>query len=255
VADITELAAAYNTDKGSWSGYLETYDRYLSPLRTHGAAVTVFEMGVKDGGSLQLWRDYLPDGTVVGLDLELPKIDDPSGRIHMYQGSQDDESLLRRIAATEAPDGFDVIIDDCAHQGVLALSSFRVLFPLLTRGGVYFIEDWGAGYWPSWIDGSQFRAPKGLVSTAFGRLERPLHRWSGTERLPTLARRSLDRVRDLQQRTMWRQHQSGMVGFVKMLVDEVGVSDVQRGGARTPLEAPIDELVFRPGVVVVLKAT
>jgi hypothetical protein len=254
VPDLHELAAAYQTDKGSWPGYLEVYERFLAPLLDRPGPVALLELGVRHGGSLQLWRDHLPAGPVVGLDLDLPAVDDPSGRIRMYQGSQDDEALLRRIAATEAPDGFDVVIDDCAHQGALALASFRVLYPLLRPGGCYFVEDWGAGYWPDWIDGARLRSPgAGRLGRIGGRWERPLHRWSTSSHLPAPARGALRRARGLQQRAAWRQHQAGMVGFVKLLVDEVGGRDVAQGGSTPPLGVAIDELVIRPGVVVVRK--
>ena len=75
MVDIGALAAAYNTDKGAWPGYLEIYDRYVGPLRESAEPTALFELGVKHGGSLQLWRDYLPSGPIVGLDLELPTID------------------------------------------------------------------------------------------------------------------------------------------------------------------------------------
>jgi hypothetical protein len=255
VRKIEEVASAFNTDKGSWPGYLEVYERHLTDLRAAPDAAVLLELGIKDGGSLQLWRDYLPNARIIGLDLELPPLTDPSGRIRMYRGSQDDEALLRRIAATEAPGGFDVIIDDCAHVGALALESFRVLYPLLRPGGLYFIEDWGAGYWPDWIDGSRARrAAASPLASFVRRLEAPLHRASrATGRVPRPVRALVDRVRATEQAMVWRQPTAGMVGFVKLLVDEVGAVDVARGGGTPALGANIEELTIRPGVVVVKK--
>ena len=49
-------------------------------------------------------------------------------RVRMFVGNQADTSLLTRVAAEVAPDGFDVIIDDCSHIGALAKVSFWHLF-------------------------------------------------------------------------------------------------------------------------------
>ena len=51
-------------------------------------------------------------------------IPDHSGRVRTYTGKQQDLALLDRIAGECAPDGFDVIIDDCSHIGVLTKKSF-----------------------------------------------------------------------------------------------------------------------------------
>src|SRR5438309_8699047 len=51
-----------------------------------------------------------------------------------------------------APEGFDVIIDDCSHIGELTRISFWHLFEHhLKPGGLYVIEDWSTGYWDSWF--------------------------------------------------------------------------------------------------------
>src|SRR5690242_8437259 len=51
-----------------WHHYLEIYDRYLSRFR--GQPVTLIEVGVSQGGSLQLWKNYLGDSArVVGIDV------------------------------------------------------------------------------------------------------------------------------------------------------------------------------------------
>ncbi len=59
------------------------------------------------GGSLHLWRDYFERGLIVGLDLQAIKLEDPTGRIRIYEGMQQDRELLDRIARETAPQGFD----------------------------------------------------------------------------------------------------------------------------------------------------
>jgi len=60
----------YDTDKVP-HGYLETYDALFEPLvKKH---VKLLEIGVHNGGSLFLWRDYFPFGTIVGVDIKIER--------------------------------------------------------------------------------------------------------------------------------------------------------------------------------------
>jgi len=119
-------ASSYDTDKALHTHYLRNYEEYFAKLQDR--EVRLLELGVYKGGSLLLWRDYFPKGLIVGLDLNPIQLEDPSGRIRTYSGEQQDTSLLDRIGAETAPDGFDVIIDDCSHIGELTRISFWHLF-------------------------------------------------------------------------------------------------------------------------------
>lgn len=152
---LTELmkTGQYETDK---TGYIPVYDDLFSGIRTKN--IKLLEIGIFKGGSLKLWRDYFVNGTVVGLDLMPVQVPDTTGRLKTYQGSQDDTKLLDLIALEQAPNGFDVIIDDASHIGELTRKSFWHLFENhLNSGGMYIIEDWGTGYWPSFVDGQAYQ--------------------------------------------------------------------------------------------------
>ena len=153
---LSELAAKYDTDKGP--NYLRNYARHFEPLRER--EVHLLELGILDGASLRMWREYFPKGVIAGLDLDPVEVDG----CRTYAGSQDDPSVLDRIASECAP--FDVIIDDAAHLAKLARTSLWHLWPHLRVGGFYVIEDWGTGYWADWPDGKRYRNEKhvaGLV--------------------------------------------------------------------------------------------
>ena len=222
-------ASKYDTDKAVHTHYLRNYEEYFRPLLDRD--IRLLELGVLHGGSLQLWRDYFERGLVVGLDLNPLEIDDPTGRIRFYQGGQQDTELLDRVARECAPEGFDVIIDDCSHVGDLARVSFWHLFERhLKPGGLYVIEDWGTGYWDFWPDGVHYR-PRRVAPTTHSRVRHrlsraatrlhngPLGRLPLVGRLPSLAKRAL-------QRGLYRSHDYGMVGFVKELIDELGMADI-----------------------------
>jgi hypothetical protein len=213
----------YKTDKIKL-GYLERYDEYFQPIMNED--IKLLELGIFKGESLLLWRDYFKRGTIVGLDLDECAVEDTSGRILTYRGSQTDTALLDRIAQETAPNGFDIIIDDCSHIGEFTRISFWHLFEKhLKPGGIYSIEDWGTGYWDDWPDGKKCVLPKWpsakyrLIALMVSYFERMAARRVS----PQLVSR-LNKIAYYKQRLM--SHQYGMVGLVKELVDEVGMGDI-----------------------------
>jgi hypothetical protein len=141
----------YDSDKIA-NRYLERYDPILEPWLEK--KIVLLELGVHKGGSLLLWRDYFPLGTIVGIDISLPEEFKPTERIHIYEGSQADPKFLSHVANEIAPDGFDIIIDDASHVGDLTKIAFWHLFDNhLKPNGLYVIEDWVTGYWDDWPDG------------------------------------------------------------------------------------------------------
>jgi len=251
-------ASKYDTDKAVHTHYLRNYEERFRPLA--GRDVRLLELGVLQGGSLLLWRDYFERGVIAGLDLNPVHVEDPTGRIRVYTGGQQDTALLDRIARECAPEGFDVVIDDCSHVGELARVSFWHLFEHhLKPGGLYVIEDWGTGYWDFWPDGVRYRPPREgsrhsplryrlnraatrLHQSPFGRL--PVAGW-----LASAAKRTL-------QRGLYRSHDYGMVGFVKELVDELGMADITHPvhGIAPPRASRFREMYLSPSHLFITKA-
>src|SRR4051812_1370582 len=169
--------------------YLGRYERHFGSIRSD--VRSVLELGIHDGESLLMWRDFFPEAVIAGLDIRATPV--RGNRIRTYLGSQDDIALLDWIAADCAPRGFDIIIDDCAHLGESAKRSFWHLFDThLKSSGVYVIEAWGPGYWRRWPDGRRF--------------------------VP-----SPDRPPE------FPSHLTGMPGFVKQLIDECAIADIRLG--------------------------
>ena len=141
--------------------FIETYEEVFAPLADR--PVRLLELGIHEGGSLLQWQDHFPEGIIAGLDIR-PVSLESSDRIRVYQGRQEDTDLLDRIAAEVAPEGFDIIIDDCSHLAEYTRISFRHLFDRhLKPGGIYVIEDWGTGFWASWPDGEKYTGSNHLA--------------------------------------------------------------------------------------------
>lgn len=195
----------YETDKDF--AYLQNYEKFFRPLKNQ--KIKLLELGVFQGGSLLLWRDYFRKGILVGLDIEPVKVDDSSGKIKIYQGLQQDCVLLDQIRHQCAPDGFNIIIDDTSHLGELTQTSFWHLFiNHLKPGGIYVIEDWGTGYWDSWPDGHHYETIQNSIKQTIE-----------------------NKVNDYQEpKKAFHSHTYGMVGFIKTLIDEIGMADITKPG-------------------------
>jgi SAM-dependent methyltransferase len=245
-------ASQYDTDKAEHQHYLRNYEEYFTPLV--GRDIRLLELGVFHGGSLLLWRDYFDKGLIVGLDLSQVTIDDATNRIRLYQGEQQNTELLDRIASECAPEGFDVIIDDCSHIGELTRISFWHLFDnYLKRGGIYVIEDWSTGYWDTFFDGIAFsNKPNLKFSPTFFRIRSTL---AHLQRSAPWLNPILRQVKRLFNRGQFRSHTHGLVGFVKELVDECGMADITRPDRGTPPYRPskFREMKISPGQVFIVK--
>ncbi len=146
-----------------WHHYLAIYDRYLAPLRgglLHADGVArplrVLEIGVSQGGSLQLWRRYLGSKAIIfGIDIEprCAALDGPDASVRI--GSQADPAFLAAVVAEMG--GVDVVVDDGSHVASHQKSSFETLFPLLSDGGIYIAEDLHTAYWRRGFEGGYQR--------------------------------------------------------------------------------------------------
>jgi SAM-dependent methyltransferase len=251
--------SGYDTDKAVHTHYLRSYEQYFDKLQDR--EVRLLELGVYKGGSLLLWRDYFQKGLIVGLDLNPVQVDDSSGRIRIYVGQQQDTNLLDRIAAENAPGGFDVIIDDCSHIGELTRISFWHLFDKhLKPGGLYVIEDWSTGYWDSWFDGVGFRPRRengfSPALFRFRSLMARLYRSTLVTRVP-LAQKFIVGVKRIVNGWQFRSHDHGLVGFIKELVDECGMADITRPDLGKPPQrrSKFEEMRISHGQVFIIKAS
>lgn len=124
----------FTTDKGTTHGYLETYEKLLTPFRDKEC--NLLEIGVDWGYSLYLWKLFMPKVHLFGIDLE-NRIRTPVD-VRMGVGNANDVSVVR---ATIDNNRFDLIIDDASHEADHQLFRFELYWQYLNRGGVYIIED------------------------------------------------------------------------------------------------------------------
>jgi hypothetical protein len=135
-----------------WSLYLAEYERIFAPYRDR--PVRILEIGIENGGSLELWSKYFWNATkIIGCDINRDcaqlQYDDP--RVSIVVGNANGARTRKRIM--EHCDCFDIIIDDASHQSKDIIFSFTKYFSCLNDGGLYVAEDLHCSYWQEFMGG------------------------------------------------------------------------------------------------------
>jgi hypothetical protein len=133
-----------------WAHYLPVYEQHLA--RFVDRPVTVLEIGIAQGGSLQMWKGWFgPHAQIVGIDVNPDCAALEEDQVSVRIGSQADEEFLRTVLSEfGAP---DVVIDDGSHRMDDLRTTFDFLYPRMSPDGVYIVEDLHTAYWPEYGGG------------------------------------------------------------------------------------------------------
>lgn len=158
LADIFLRHRGNASDK--WEQYLRVYDLELHDFRAAGTPLTLLEIGVQNGGSLEIWKKFLPEGSrIFGVDI------DPAVQSVPFSDGITvvtcDAADVAAVTALTGQQTFDLIIDDGSHRSADVIAGFEGFFPLLAPRGKYFIEDLHASYYPG--HGGGYREPGSSV--------------------------------------------------------------------------------------------
>jgi glycosyltransferase involved in cell wall biosynthesis len=145
-------AAHHGKVSTKWDTYLDVYEDMFRPIKHQ--PIDMLEIGVQNGGSLEIWSRYFPHArTLTGCDInprcgEL-RYDDP--RVQVITGSANEPAAFQQILARAR--SFDVVVDDGSHRTNDVITSFLTYFPLLKPGGIYIVEDMHCAYWENFGGG------------------------------------------------------------------------------------------------------
>jgi tetratricopeptide (TPR) repeat protein len=147
---LVRLAKKFRTDKWGSHFYAEHYHKHFFPYRRR--EINLLEIGIggwnhplRGGASLRMWKAFFPKGNIFGVDIQ-DKSAMEEERIRVFQGSQDDDRFMHRVAVNIG--NIDIIIDDGSHINRHVIDTFKILFPLLADDGIYVVEDTQTSYWP-----------------------------------------------------------------------------------------------------------
>ncbi len=157
------------TNKGS-HGYLYVYHELFNTLRnyrlnlvelgigaTSDSGMRAFNEGINThhglrysfGGSLYFWQRYFPNANISGWDIDCSKIkENYPFKLFSVDSLKQDEltkaiELTNNYLRNNTSDSskIDIFIDDGCHYFSSQLNSVMAIFPHISKGGIYIIED------------------------------------------------------------------------------------------------------------------
>ena len=146
---LDQLARKHNTDKKIPDGRPSCvkspglgYSKFYSKELKNKKIKTMIEIGVLFGNSITMWDEYFGGRCkIYGID-KTPKPfagkNLESDHVHIKIGNQGDRNFLEQ---TFSQHRYELIIDDGSHRYNDQMASILQLFPYLTSGGLYVVED------------------------------------------------------------------------------------------------------------------
>lgn len=145
---IKDIVAAHKgkvVDK--WRSYLDVYDSIFPQYKDK--PINILEIGVANGGSLEVWAEYFPNAEhIVGCDInpECGKLEYSDSRISVVVGDSNTiETMEKIIDIVGRP--FDIIIDDGSHINADVIKTFALYHRYMMPKGMYIVEDLHTSYW------------------------------------------------------------------------------------------------------------
>ena len=133
----------YKTDKQDSNhtfknlSYLDIYNKYFINIR-HKVKKFV-EIGIRDGCSLKMWKEYFPNATIYGIDIDPRCKQFEEERIKCFIGDQNEEDFLLEIKNEIGK--YDILLDDGSHITKHQIKTFNILYENCDKNGFFIIED------------------------------------------------------------------------------------------------------------------
>lgn len=125
------------------STYFEVYDRLFLPFRNKD--IIFVEIGVLDGGSLFMWRNFFgPQARIIGIDLNPDARKWEKHGFEIKIGNQSDKNFWKKF--TEEIGQVDLILDDGGHTYEQQIITTEMLLSTVRDGGILVVEDTHTSY-------------------------------------------------------------------------------------------------------------
>ena len=193
------LQSLYSTHHGKvsdkWSSCLVFYNDIFDDYRKKN--VRVLEIGVQNGGSLELWAKYFPNAErIVGCDINqcCSNLQFEDDRISVVIGDASAAHTANEIF--DISEYFDIIIDDGSHESGDIIRVFSRYFGRLVPGGVFVVEDLHCSYWKEDFNGG-LNAPFSSVSFFKRIIDMVNYEHWGTSTSPSLSLEYFSKTYDI----------------------------------------------------------
>jgi hypothetical protein len=135
-----------------WIHYFDIYHRHFA--RFVAQSPTILQIGINQGGSLEMWKKYFGAGVrVIGIDRNPLCGMFMADEVQIYIGEECDQEFLQKVARDAGP--FDVVIDDGDWKMQQQIQALETLLPAIKDRGVFLIEDLHTSYWDEYGGGLQ----------------------------------------------------------------------------------------------------
>lgn len=136
---LIDMCELYPTDKCmDGHNFIQVYNRLFEPMRD--SSIQFFEIGILNGVSHLMWREYFTDAEIYGIDIKDYSKQSENSGINTFVADQSNREDLQAFISTYNT-SFDVILDDGGHAMDHQQVSLGFLFQHLNPGGYYIIED------------------------------------------------------------------------------------------------------------------
>jgi hypothetical protein len=142
---LDDLALKYGTDKGSKparnlsaKNYTKYYHSHFREIREQ--KLCILEIGVRFGASIRMWEDYFENSKIFAIDIDEKCMKYESDRTKIFIGDQADRNFLDDVIA-KIGRSIDIAIDDGGHRMEHHRASLDTVWPHISAGGWYGIED------------------------------------------------------------------------------------------------------------------
>jgi hypothetical protein len=135
------------------SSYFHVYEELLAKFR--GKDITFVEIGVLNGGSLFMWRDYLgPLARIIGIDVNPDAKRWEKFGFEIFLGSQSDERFWDELFSSVGD--VDIVLDDGGHTNEQQIVTAEKCIPHIKDGGMLIVEDTHTSYIASFGNPSRY---------------------------------------------------------------------------------------------------
>ncbi len=126
-----------------WNHYIEIYDLYFNKYR--GKEINLLEIGVSQGGSLEMWKKYFGHKVhIYGVDVNPRCKELEDELVTIFIGEQEDRNFLNDLKH-KIPK-IDILIDDGGHTMIQQIVTFEEMFSHVKEDGIYLCEDTHTSY-------------------------------------------------------------------------------------------------------------
>jgi hypothetical protein len=134
--------------------YFPIYDEVLSKYRGK-ENITFVEVGIFNGGSLFMWREFFGPGVrIIGIDFNPEAIKWREHGFDIFIGDQSDPNFWKRFFSEVGR--IDILLDDGGHTNKQQIITCAESFQYINDGGLILVEDVHTNYQPEFGSPSQF---------------------------------------------------------------------------------------------------